>query len=187
MVLPKPYIDYRYTGVFSQPNFFKKVEIRGCAVGSFPVIYIEHATKYATRSLGSAGEHRLHTAGVTGSNPVATTTNDKAGIKWFRPFSFKRVQQAACRRCRMLQMRRSRLFAELRTYFESGRGCFAKASTVVIMRACSSTVEQGTHNPLVLGSNPGGPTKTSKANGLSRWPFFHPSGLEGGSIRLLAA
>ena len=58
----------------------------------------------------------------------------------------------------MLQMRRSRLFAELRTYFESGRGCFAKASTVVIMRACSSTVEQGTHNPLVLGSNPGGPT-----------------------------
>ena len=24
-------------------------------------------------SLGSAGEHRLHTAGVTGSNPVATT------------------------------------------------------------------------------------------------------------------
>ena len=59
----------------------------------------------------------------------------------------------------MLQMRRSRLFAELRTYFESGRGCFAKASTVVIMRACSSTVEQGTHNPLVLGSNPGGPTK----------------------------
>ena len=172
MVLPKPYIDCRYTGVFSQPNFFKKVEIRGCAVGSFPVIYIERATKYATRSLGSAGEHRLHTAGVTGSNPVATTTNDKAGIKWFRPFSFKRVQQAACRRCRMLQMRRSRLFAELRTYFESGRGCFAKASTVVIMRACSSTVEQGTHNPLVLGSNPGGPTKTFKANGLSRWPFL---------------
>lgn len=163
MVLPKPYIDCRHTGVFSQPNFFKKVEIRGCAVGSFPVIYIERATKYVTRSLGSAGEHRLHTAGVTGSNPVATTTNDKAGIKWFRPFSFKRVQQAACRRCRMLQMRRSRLFAELRTYFESGRGCFAKASTVVIMRACSSTVEQGTHNPLVLGSNPGGPTKTFKA------------------------
>ena len=26
-------------------------------------------------SLGSAGEHRLHTAGVTGSNPVATTMN----------------------------------------------------------------------------------------------------------------
>ena len=43
-------------------------------------------------SLGSAGEHRLHTAGVTGSNPVATTTNDKAGIKWFRPFSFKCVE-----------------------------------------------------------------------------------------------
>ena len=72
----------------------------------------------------------------------------------------------------MLQMRRSRLLAELRIYFESGRGCFAKASTVVIMRAWSSTVEQGTHNPLVLGSNPGGPTKTFKANGLSRWPFL---------------
>ena len=70
----------------------------------------------------------------------------------------------------MLQMRRSRLFAELRTYFESGRGCFAKASTVVIMRACSSTVEQGTHNPLVLGSNPGGPTKTP-GQGDSLWPF----------------
>ena len=92
MVLPKPYIDCRHTGVFSQPNFFKKVEIRGCAVGSFPVIYIERATKYAIRSLGSAGEHRLHTAGVTGSNPVATTTNDKAGIKWFRPFSFECVE-----------------------------------------------------------------------------------------------
>src|SRR5207237_8722545 len=25
--------------------------------------------------------------------------------------------------------------------------------------ACSSAVEQGTHNPLVPGSNPGGPTK----------------------------
>ena len=61
-------------------------------VGSFRVVYIERATKYATRSLGSAGEHRLHTAGVTGSNPVATTTNDKAGIKWFRPFSFKCVE-----------------------------------------------------------------------------------------------
>lgn len=29
--------------------------------------------------------------------------------------------------------------------------------------ACSSTVEQGTHNPLVLGSNPGGPTKNRHA------------------------
>ena len=91
MVLPKPYIDCRYTGVFLQPNFFKKVEIGGCVVGYLPVLYIERATKYATRSLGSAGEHRLHTAGVTGSNPVPTTTNDKAGIKWFRPFSFKWV------------------------------------------------------------------------------------------------
>ena len=73
MVLPKPYIDCRHTGVSSQPNFFKKVEIRGCTVGSFPVIYNERATKYATRSLGSAGEHRLHTAGVTGSSPVLPT------------------------------------------------------------------------------------------------------------------
>ena len=162
MVAHKPRYDCRHSGIWPQPNFFKKVKIGGCAVGWVPLIYIKRATEHAIRSLGSAGEHRLHTAGVTGSNPVATTTNDKAGIKWFRPFSFKRVQQAACRRCRMLQMRRSRLFAELRTYFESGRGCFAKASTVVIMRACSSTVEQGTHNPLVLGSNPGGPTKTNK-------------------------
>ena len=72
----------------------------------------------------------------------------------------------------MLQMRRSRLFAELRTYFESGRGCFAKASTVVIMRACSSTVEQGTHNPLVLGSNPGGPTIGKHLPSLRVAAFF---------------
>src|SRR2546428_12679859 len=30
--------------------------------------------------------------------------------------------------------------------------------TAVITRACSSAVEQGTHNPLVPGSNPGGPS-----------------------------
>ncbi len=84
-------------------------------------------------------------------------------------------QQAACRKCRMLQMRRSRLLAELRIYFESGRGCFAKASIVVIMRACSSTVEQGTHNPLVLGSNPGGPTKTFKARSLLLLAFSFAS------------
>src|SRR6266571_2521500 len=29
--------------------------------------------------------------------------------------------------------------------------------TLIIIRACSSAVEQGTHNPLVPGSNPGGP------------------------------
>ena len=34
----------------------------------------------------------------------------------------------------------------------------ALRSKLVDIRACSSTVEQGTHNPLVLGSNPGGPT-----------------------------
>lgn len=34
----------------------------------------------------------------------------------------------------------------------------ARASGLFRSRACSSTVEQGTHNPLVLGSNPGGPT-----------------------------
>ena len=84
-------------------------------------------------------------------------------------------QQAACRKCRMLQMRRSRLLAELRIYFESGRGCFAKASIVVIMRACSSTVEQGTHNPLVLGSNPGGPTKTSSARSFVLLAFSFTS------------
>ena len=42
--------------------------------------------------------------------------------------------------------------------------------------ACSSTVEQGTHNPLVLGSNPGGPTKNFQ-NGhaaLRRGRFLFP-------------
>ncbi len=37
--------------------------------------------KHAIWSLGSAGEHRLHTAGVTGSNPVATTMNAKPNPK----------------------------------------------------------------------------------------------------------
>ena len=96
-------------------------------------------------------------------------------------------QQAACRRCRMRQMRRSRLFAEFRTYFESGRGCFAKASTVVIMRACSSTVEQGTHNPLVLGSNPGGPTKTCKARSFVLLAFSFASFYCREAARSLAA
>lgn len=132
-----------------QPNFFKKVEIGGCAAGSLPVLYIERATKYATRSLGSAGEHRLHTAGVTGSNPVATTTNDKAGIKWFRPFSFKGVEVS--------------MPVEVATCFKRDKGAFRESERHRVDRACSSTVEQGTHNPLVLGSNPGGPTKTFSA------------------------
>ena len=34
-----------------------------------------HLMESTEWSLGSAGEHRLHTAGVTGSNPVATTRN----------------------------------------------------------------------------------------------------------------
>jgi hypothetical protein len=60
--------------------------------------------------------------------------------------------------------------------------------------ACSSTVEQGTHNPLVLGSNPGGPTK-SLWNGLAALRrgrfFFHrtvcqtPGGLESDIARHL--
>ena len=37
-----------------------------------------HVATQRIRSLGSAGEHRLHTAGVTGSNPVATTMKDQA-------------------------------------------------------------------------------------------------------------
>ena len=161
MVLPKPYIDCRYTGVFLQPNFFKKVEIGGCAAGSFPVIYIERATKYATRSLGSAGEHRLHTAGVTGSNPVATTTNDKAGIKWFRPF-FSNASKLT------LQLK----FAAC---FKRDEGVFRESERHRGNRACSSTVEQGTHNPLVLGSNPGGPTKTSSARSFVLLAFSFTS------------
>jgi hypothetical protein len=35
-----------------------------------------------------------------------------------------------------------------------------KAAFVSHRRACSSTVEQGTHNPLVGGSNPSGPTNS---------------------------
>ena len=56
--------------------------------------------------------------------------------------------------------------------FKRDEGVFRESERHRGNRACSSTVEQGTHNPLVLGSNPGGPTKTFKANGLSRWPFL---------------
>ena len=172
MVLPKPYIDCRYTGVFSQPNFFKKVEIRGCAVGSFPVIYIERATKYATRSLGSAGEHRLHTAGVTGSNPVATTTNDKAGIKWFRPFSFKWMAAGSLQ--------------EMSHASNASKPAFCRTSHILRKRcrgvsrkrshrnnqACSSTVEQGTHNPGSQFRIRAGPPKHSRPGLRSVGLFF---------------
>ena len=157
MVAHKPRYDCRHSGIWPQPNFFKKVKIGGCAVGWVPLIYIERATEHAIRSLGSAGEHRLHTAGVTGSNPVATTTNDKAGIKWFRPFSFKGVEVS--------------MPVEVATCFKRDKGAFRESERHRVDRACSSTVEQGTHNPLVLGSNPGGPTKTP---GQGDSPgFFH--------------
>ena len=60
--------------------------------------------------------------------------------------------------------------------------------------ACSSTVEQGTHNPLVLGSNPGGPTKNFRTApaALRRAVFFScrtvcqtSGGLESGIARHL--
>ena len=61
--------------------FLKLAEIDPCACGPVPVQYFGTersggfliACRRETWSLGSAGEHRLHTAGVTGSNPVATT------------------------------------------------------------------------------------------------------------------
>ena len=90
MVAHKPRYDCRHSGIWPQPNFFKKVKIGGCAVGWVPLIYIERATEHAIRSLGSAGEHRLHTAGVTGSNPVATTMRQQVigcfsgGLSFFR-------------------------------------------------------------------------------------------------------
>ena len=42
--------------------------------------------------------------------------------------------------------------------FKRDEGVFRESERHRSNRACSSTVEQGTHNPLVLGSNPGGPT-----------------------------
>ena len=50
--------------------------------------------------------------------------------------------------------------------FKRDKGVFRESERHRSNRACSSTVEQGTHNPLVLGSNPGGPTKTCKARSL---------------------
>ena len=55
--------------------------------------------------------------------------------------------------------------------FKRDEGVFRESERHRSNRACSSTVEQGTHNPLVLGSNPGGPTKTSKARRLSLLAF----------------
>src|SRR5207302_10719688 len=39
----------------------------------------------------------------------------------------------------------------------SGLAIYGSACFTAAKRACSSAVEQGTHNPLVPGSNPGGP------------------------------
>ena len=56
-------------------------KIPPCARRGIRVVYTavaSHPVSCETyRSLGSAGEHRLHTAGVTGSNPVATTINSR--------------------------------------------------------------------------------------------------------------
>ena len=59
--------------------------------------------------------------------------------------------------------------------FKRDEGVFRESERHRGNRACSSTVEQGTHNPLVLGSNPGGPTKTSKARRSSLLAFSFAS------------
>jgi hypothetical protein len=41
-----------------------------------------------------------------------------------------------------------------------------------IIRACSSAVEQGTHNPLVAGSNPAGPSRRILVFGLRIGIFY---------------
>ena len=40
-------------------------------------------TDFGNRAFSSAGEHYLHTVGVTGSNPVTPTTNYKPGKPGF--------------------------------------------------------------------------------------------------------
>ena len=60
-------------------------------------------------SLGSAGEHRLHTAGVTGSNPVATTMRQQVigcFCRW--PFFFSGIWGAVGAR-RRLELRSARV------------------------------------------------------------------------------
>ena len=59
--------------------------------------------------------------------------------------------------------------------FKRDEGVFRESERHRGNRACSSTVEQGTHNPLVLGSNPGGPTKTFKARSLLLLAFSFAS------------
>ena len=59
--------------------------------------------------------------------------------------------------------------------FKRDEGVFRESERHRGNRACSSTVEQGTHNPLVLGSNPGGPTKTSSARSFVLLAFSFTS------------
>ena len=57
----------------------------------------------------------------------------------------------------------------------------ASAMRLQHMRAYSSTVEQGTHNPLVVGSNPAGPTTKSRKTACEQAVLllFAPPALRG--------
>src|SRR6266404_9678088 len=52
----------------------------------------------------------------------------------------------------------------------SGLAILGSACFTADNRACSSAVEQGTHNPLVPGSNPGGPSLPPQRSGARRLP-----------------
>ncbi len=54
----------------------------------------------------------------------------------------------------------------------AGRAAAKLAYARCSSRACSSTVEQGTHNPLVVGSNPAGPTTQFRQNTWSNAVFM---------------
>ena len=71
--------------------------------------------------------------------------------------------------------------------FKRDEGVFRESERHRSNRACSSTVEQGTHNPLVLGSNPGGPTKTCKARSFVLLAFSFASFYCREAARSLAA
>ena len=65
----------------------KKWQKRACNPSDKPLEYLLALRRTLKWSLGSAGEHRLHTAGVTGSNPVATTMK-LAGRRFLATFCF---------------------------------------------------------------------------------------------------
>ena len=118
-------------------------------------IFQHVGTHQRIRSLGSAGEHRLHTAGVTGSNPVATTINSRPLLGGAFSYS-KSLARSSCRQRSFLGCapsssllgfcRVAGMICGLWTRFHSSRSALACASgdtmRSIVARATSCTISR---------------------------------------------